>query len=111
MTAAIIATLWAPPGRTRAALSMVITTATTSTDLHVWVLCLQSWELLVLSKLKWDMSAVTPHDFFDHILRRLPVDTVTWDIGMIRRHTQTFIALCARGESVLLLLVVAYWSI
>ncbi|XP_026272813.1 G1/S-specific cyclin-D2-like [Frankliniella occidentalis] len=59
---------------------------------------LESWELLVLSKLKWDMSAVTPHDFFDHILRRLPVDTTAWDVGMIRRHTQTFIALCARGE-------------
>lgn len=57
---------------------------------------LWSWELLVLSKLKWDMSAVTPHDFFDHILRRLPVDTAVWDVGMIRRHTQTFIALCAR---------------
>lgn len=52
----------------------------------------------MLSKLKWDMSAVTPHDFFDHILRRLPVDTSAWDVGMIRRHTQTFIALCARGE-------------
>lgn len=61
------------------------------TEADLW-----SWELLVLSKLKWDMSAVTPHDFFDHILRRLPVDTVSWDIGMIRRHTQTFIALCAR---------------
>lgn len=57
---------------------------------------MESWELLVLSKLKWDMSAVTPHDFFDHILRRLPVDTAVWDVGMIRRHTQTFIALCAR---------------
>lgn len=61
------------------------------TEADLW-----SWELLVLSKLKWDMSAVTPHDFFDHILRRLPVDTTAWDVGMIRRHTQTFIALCAR---------------
>nr|CAD7572594.1 unnamed protein product [Timema californicum] len=55
----------------------------------------RSWELLVLSKLKWDISAVTPQDFLPHILRRLPIDC-TWDRRMILRHAQTFIALSTR---------------
>nr|CAD7256980.1 unnamed protein product [Timema shepardi] len=57
----------------------------------------RSWELLVLSKLKWDISAVTPQDFLPHILRRLPIDC-TWDRRMILRHAQTFIALSTRGQ-------------
>ena len=28
-------------------------------------------ELLILSKLKWDLSAVTPYDFLEHLLRQL----------------------------------------
>jgi hypothetical protein len=59
---------------------------------------LQSWELLVLSKLKWDIAAVTPQDFLQHILVRLPIDRNTWDAHMIHRHAQTFIALSTRGE-------------
>ena len=30
-------------------------------------------ELLILSKLKWDLSAVTPYDFLHHLLRLLEV--------------------------------------
>lgn len=59
---------------------------------------LQRWEQLVVSKLKWELSAVTPGDFVLHILTRLPVDPRTWDSLMVRRHAQTFIALSARGE-------------
>jgi hypothetical protein len=58
----------------------------------------QRWELLVLSKLKWDVAAVTPQDFLQHILVRLPIDRNTWDAHMIHRHAQTFIALSTRGE-------------
>ncbi|KAK0086188.1 hypothetical protein PV325_003611 [Microctonus aethiopoides] len=54
------------------------------------------WEQLVVSKLKWELSAVTPGDFLLHILRRLPVDSRAWDLLMVRRHAQTFIALSAR---------------
>ncbi|XP_058788896.1 G1/S-specific cyclin-D2 [Phymastichus coffea] len=57
---------------------------------------LWSWEQLVVSKLKWDLSAVTPGDFLLFILTRLPVDTRVWDSRMIRRHAQTFIALSIR---------------
>ncbi|KAK9299384.1 hypothetical protein QLX08_007558 [Tetragonisca angustula] len=56
---------------------------------------LWSWEQLVVSKLKWELSAVTPGDFLVHILSRLPVPR-TWDPVMVRRHAQTFIALSAR---------------
>ncbi|XP_031781693.1 cyclin D isoform X1 [Nasonia vitripennis] len=55
------------------------------------------WEQLVVSKLKWDLSAVTPGDFLLYILARLPVDQRSWDSRMVRRHAQTFIALSARG--------------
>ncbi|KAL2731319.1 G1/S-specific cyclin-D2 [Vespula squamosa] len=53
------------------------------------------WEQLVVSKLKWELSAVTPGDFLIHILSRLPVAD-TWDHMMILRHAQTFVALSAR---------------
>lgn len=58
------------------------------------------WEQLVVSKLKWELSAVTPGDFLMHILTRLqsrlPMQRSCWDIEMVRRHAQTFIALSAR---------------
>ena len=31
-------------------------------------------ELLILSKLKWDLSAVTPYDFLEHLLKLLIED-------------------------------------
>ncbi|XP_078036840.1 cyclin D [Augochlora pura] len=55
----------------------------------------ERWEQLVVSKLKWELSAVTPGDFLMHILNRLPMPR-TWDPVMVRRHAQTFIALSAR---------------
>lgn len=57
---------------------------------------------MVLSKLKWDVSAVTPQDFLRHILRRLPLESVSLDSTMVHRHAQTFIALCARGMYIIL---------
>jgi cyclin D2 len=57
---------------------------------------LQEWELVVLGKLKWNLAAVTPHDFIEHILRKLPQQKEK--LSLIRKHAQTFIALCATGE-------------
>ncbi|XP_039599240.1 G1/S-specific cyclin-D2, partial [Polypterus senegalus] len=54
---------------------------------------LLDWELVVLGKLKWNLAAVTPHDFIEHIVRKLPLPTEK--LPLIRKHTQTFIALCA----------------
>ncbi|XP_009473719.1 G1/S-specific cyclin-D2 isoform X2 [Grus americana] len=54
---------------------------------------LEEWELVVLGKLKWNLAAVTPHDFIEHILRKLPLPKDK--LLLIRKHAQTFIALCA----------------
>lgn len=57
---------------------------------------LLDWELVVLGKLKWNVASVIPNDFIEHIIQRLtlPKDKV----AMVRKHTQTFIALCATDE-------------
>ncbi|XP_059843468.1 G1/S-specific cyclin-D2a isoform X1 [Hypanus sabinus] len=54
---------------------------------------LLEWELVVLGKLKWNLAAVTPPDFIEHILHRLtlPKDK----LPLIRKDAHTFIALCA----------------
>lgn len=54
---------------------------------------LLEWELVVLGKLRWNLAAVTPNDFIEYILRRLPLPEDK--LALIRKHVQTFIALCA----------------
>uniref|UniRef100_UPI00398F6856 G1/S-specific cyclin-D2a isoform X3 n=1 Tax=Pristiophorus japonicus TaxID=55135 RepID=UPI00398F6856 len=54
---------------------------------------LLEWELVVLGKLKWNLAAVTPHDFIEHILKKLPLPKDK--LPLIRKHAQTFITLCA----------------
>ncbi|XP_051974130.1 G1/S-specific cyclin-D2-like [Xyrauchen texanus] len=58
---------------------------------------LLEWELVVLSKLKWNMVAITPLDFIEHILHKLPLPKDR--LALIRKHAQTFIALCATDQS------------
>ncbi|XP_030576549.1 G1/S-specific cyclin-D2-like [Archocentrus centrarchus] len=58
---------------------------------------LLDWELVVLGKLKWNMASVIPNDFIEHIIRRLPLPKEK--VAMVRKHTQTFIALCATDDS------------
>lgn len=55
---------------------------------------LQDWEILVLGKLKWDLSAVTPYDFLEQIFCRLSLPNAS----VIRKHAATFIALCCTGR-------------
>lgn len=55
----------------------------------------QQMELLVLNKLKWDLASVTPHDFIEHFLSKLKIYPSTKQI--LRKHAQTFVALCATG--------------
>ena len=57
----------------------------------------KEWELVVLGKLKWNLAAVTPNDFIEHIVRRLPLPEDK--LALIRKHVQTFIALCATGRT------------
>ncbi|XP_073397839.1 G1/S-specific cyclin-D1 [Dendrobates tinctorius] len=54
---------------------------------------LLNMELLILNKLKWDLASVTPHDFIEHFLYKMPLADDTKQI--IRKHAQTFVALCA----------------
>ena len=51
----------------------------------------QSWEMLVLSRLRWDLCAVTPHDFLEQILSRLPLSGD--EPQLLKKHAQTFISL------------------
>lgn len=53
-------------------------------------------ERLLLNKLKWDLSAVTPHDFLEQILSRLSLEREHTEV--IKKHAQTFVALCATGR-------------
>ncbi|XP_053308239.1 G1/S-specific cyclin-D1-like [Spea bombifrons] len=54
---------------------------------------LRAMELLVLNKLKWDVEAVTPRDFLSHFVDLLGVPAEK--VQQVRKHTETFIALCA----------------
>ncbi|XP_077292580.1 cyclin D [Arctopsyche grandis] len=53
------------------------------------------WELLVLSKLKWDVAAVTPQDFLGLLMARLQLHYLI-NQDTVVKHAQTFIALAAR---------------
>ncbi|KAB0401107.1 hypothetical protein E2I00_019575, partial [Balaenoptera physalus] len=50
-------------------------------------------ELVLVNKLKWNLAATTPHDFIEHFLSKMPV--VEENKQIIRKHAQTFVALCA----------------
>lgn len=60
---------------------------------------LQMWEMLLLSILKWDVSAITAHDFLWFILKRLHMDTGKPLVDVVIKHCGTFIGMCARGKS------------
>ncbi|XP_074658754.1 G1/S-specific cyclin-D2-like [Tubulanus polymorphus] len=62
---------------------------------------LMDWELLVVTKLRWDLSSVTAHDFLDQLLCRLPI-VDNDQLLSIKRHAQTFIALCATDSNFIL---------
>ncbi|XP_070491834.1 G1/S-specific cyclin-D2 [Chironomus tepperi] len=60
---------------------------------------LMDTELLVLGCLKWDVSCVTPLDFIDLIISRLPIINKNCndiDPEKIRKHAQAFISLAVR---------------
>ncbi|XP_055505171.1 G1/S-specific cyclin-D1 [Leucoraja erinacea] len=63
------------------------------TDNSIRIEELLQMELLVLNKLKWDLATVTPHDFIEHFLTKLPIPKDNKQL--IRKHAQTFVALCA----------------
>ncbi|KAM4846727.1 G1/S-specific cyclin-D1 [Thomomys bottae] len=50
-------------------------------------------EMVLVNKLKWNLAAMTPHDFIEHFLSKMPEEEENKHI--IRKHAQTFVALCA----------------
>ena len=50
----------------------------------------------MLNKLKWDLASVTALDFIDHFLCQLPA--MRERRLVLRKHAQTFVALCATGK-------------
>jgi len=64
------------------------------TDFSVSLESIREWELFVLYKLKWDLSACTGLDYLDHLLPRLELEPSV-DTKQVRRHTETVIALSA----------------
>ncbi|GAB1600437.1 G1/S-specific cyclin-D2-like [Argonauta hians] len=62
------------------------------TDHSITLESLLAMELHLLCVLKWDLMAITPNDFVELVLRRLPIDTLR--INIIKKHAHTFIAMC-----------------
>jgi len=62
------------------------------TDFSVTGQELKDWELLVLHKLRWELSATTAFDYLDHIIPRLALPHVV-DLHRLRLKTETIIAL------------------
>jgi len=62
------------------------------TDHSITQESLVAMELCLLSVLKWDLMAITPNDFIELILKRLPVDPIRANI--VKKHAHTFIAMC-----------------
>lgn len=50
-----------------------------------------------MNKLKWNLAAMTPHDFIEHFLSKMP--EADENKQTIRKHAQTFVALCATGKA------------
>jgi len=66
------------------------------TDNSISMQDLMQWEFFVVSTLHWDLSAITPHDFLEQILSRLPLGKE--DEANMKRHAQSFIAMCCATE-------------
>ncbi|KAJ8412201.1 hypothetical protein AAFF_G00144680 [Aldrovandia affinis] len=63
------------------------------TDNSITVSELLQWELMIVSRLDWDLASVLPSDFLEPILLRLPI--VPDSLQVLRKHTHSYIALAA----------------
>ncbi|EDV99863.1 GH12170 [Drosophila grimshawi] len=69
------------------------------TDNSIYKDDLIKWELYVLSRLGWDLSSVTPLDFLELLIIRLPISCKHFsdlNIDKVRQHAQAFISLAAK---------------
>ena len=65
----------------------------------------QQWEMLLVSKLGWDLLPVTACDFVDQLVALVPLvaggSTTTQRVQvspLLRRHANTFVQLATTGE-------------
>ena len=54
---------------------------------------------MLLSKLDWDMSSVIASDFVEHIIQRVRQLPLGWNPELIRRHSETLVAMCSAHHS------------
>nr|CAH7753111.1 unnamed protein product [Callosobruchus chinensis] len=68
------------------------------TDYSVTTIHIMSWELLVLSKLQWNVSAVTGFDYIDQVIERC-----NWgsENSLLRRHAHTLVSICYTEPSLI----------
>jgi len=64
------------------------------TDFSITAEEIKEWELLVLYKMQWELSAITPLDYLDHALPRLGLENLV-DMEELRRRTETILVLTA----------------
>ncbi|XP_036415158.1 G1/S-specific cyclin-D3 [Colossoma macropomum] len=63
------------------------------TDNAVSLPQLLQWEMVVVSRLDWDLASVLPSDFLEPLLQGLPI--IPHNLTALRRHTHSYIALAA----------------
>nr|XP_055073363.1 G1/S-specific cyclin-D3 [Misgurnus anguillicaudatus]XP_055073364.1 G1/S-specific cyclin-D3 [Misgurnus anguillicaudatus] len=63
------------------------------TDHAVTIPEILQWEVLVVSRLNWDLASVLPSDFLELLLQGLPFNLE--NPGVVRRHVHSYIALTA----------------
>jgi len=68
-------------------------------DFNLDGLNIMEWEVLLLSKLDWDMSSVIASDFVEHIIQRVRLLPLGWNPELIRRHSETLVAMCSAHHS------------
>lgn len=56
----------------------------------------QHWEMILVSRLEWNLAVVLPSDFLEPILADLPI--LRHDHHSLRKHTHSYIALAATGK-------------
>jgi len=64
------------------------------TDYSITAEEIKEWELLVLYKMQWELSAITPLDYLDHAFPRLGLENLV-DMDELRRRTETILVLTA----------------
>ncbi|XP_060766621.1 G1/S-specific cyclin-D3 [Neoarius graeffei] len=63
------------------------------TDNAVSLTQLLQWEIVVVSRLDWDLASVLPSDLLEPLLQGLPI--IPHGLSALRRHTHSYIALAA----------------